>query len=89
MGRPTRTKTDYPKMISANFSHQGHGGSSNFFENHIFLTSGLPVKALDATTGAFCMKSQRASFSENLVFYYLAPKDSRTVRLSSRLVNRA
>ena len=48
--------------------------SATFFENHIFLTNGLPVKALDATTGAFCMKSRRASFSENHVFLSFGPK---------------
>ena len=29
--------------------------SATFFENHIILTNGLPVKAPDATTDAFCM----------------------------------
>ena len=48
--------------------------STTFFENHVFLTNGLPVKALDATTGAFCMKSRRASFSENHVFLLFGPK---------------
>ena len=48
--------------------------SAPFFENHIFLTNGLPVKALDATTGAFCMKSRRASFSENHVFLLFGTK---------------
>ena len=32
------------------------------------------MKALDAMTGAFCMKSRRASFSENHVFLLFGPK---------------
>ena len=32
------------------------------------------MKAFDAMTGAFCMKSRRASFSENRVFLLFGPK---------------
>ena len=32
------------------------------------------MKAFDAMTGAFCMKSRRASFSENHVFLLFGPK---------------
>ena len=32
------------------------------------------MKAFDAMTGAFCMKSRRASFSENHVFLFFDPK---------------
>ena len=46
----------------------------HFFENHVFLTNKLLVKAFDAMTGAFCMKSRRASFSENHVFLLFGPK---------------
>ena len=40
----------------------------HFFENHVFLTNRLLVKAFDAMTGAFCMKSRRASFFEEHFF---------------------